>query len=49
MPRIIFFNTGWMDSYAGNHRNLDTITGGGAHTREQGWEGGWWQLHRGLV
>ncbi|MBG8556074.1 protein NO VEIN domain-containing protein [Hymenobacter guriensis] len=39
MPRIIFFNTGWMDSYAGNHRNLDPITGGGAHTREQGWGG----------
>ncbi|MCC2548496.1 DUF3883 domain-containing protein [Hymenobacter sp. BT175] len=39
MPRLIFFNTGWMDSYAGNPRNLDPITGGGAHTKVEGWGG----------
>ncbi|TVT36802.1 DUF3883 domain-containing protein [Hymenobacter setariae] len=39
MHQIIFFNTGWMDSYAGNRHNEDPITGGGAHNREEGWGG----------
>lgn len=36
---IVFFNTGWMDSYAGIQHNHDPIIGGGAHNREQGWGG----------
>lgn len=39
MRRIVFFNTGWMDSYAGNQYNQDPIIGGGAHNRQEGWGG----------
>lgn len=39
VPRIIFFNIGWMDSYAGNRNNEDPITGGGAHNQREGWGG----------
>lgn len=39
MSAVVFFNTGWMDSYAGIQQNHDPLIGGGAHNREQGWGG----------
>ncbi len=37
MGKIIFFNTGWMDFYAGISN--DSITGGGKHINQEGWGG----------
>jgi hypothetical protein len=39
MQPVIFFNTGWMEAYAGLHPDHDPLRGGGAHNQEQGWGG----------